>query len=129
VPVINVTPRASQWTALYLFEGITVDAIRQFDDRIDVGHREGSQTALAWILVPTAGGDTAAHYEEWLVRDDLGDLRVLGGEDFRRLFAPADAAAAAEFRDRLPLSASEEAQLRLVTSLAESLRNGEARSI
>jgi hypothetical protein len=90
---ITVRPRAERLTAMQLEEGrTTASAIEEFcgQDKSRVGRLESDPTDLRWIHVKTTTGWTdQVGYGFWIVKDECGNLEVLGGVTFLDLYAPA----------------------------------------
>lgn len=88
---IPVVPRSSTATAFQLVEGeTTATQLREFSDRISAGHYERDERGLVYVTVRTLCGPIDARYGDWIIKDANGNLTVLSGEAFLRLYVPAD---------------------------------------
>ena len=123
---IPVVPRAASATAYQVIEGATTASqLRDIDDRIDVGHLDGDERDLRWILVPTRGGVLEVHFGDWIVKDDLGVLCVVNAEEFAARFIPANEHARATLRARDVNDPRVQEAQRIAKAFSESLRAGE----
>ena len=86
---IPVLPRPTPRTAFQLVEGhTTATQLHEFSDRIRVGHYDGDDTRLVYVVVRTLSGDREAHYGDWIVKDPSGTLMLMSGDEFASMFAP-----------------------------------------
>lgn len=88
---IRVVPRSTSATAFQLVQGeTTATQLREFSDHISVGHYERDERDLVWVHVHGRSGEQEARYGDWIVKDDLGHLTVLGERAFIEAYTPAD---------------------------------------
>lgn len=121
---IPVIPRATTATAFQLVEGETsASQIWAISPDIQVGHRDGDERDLRWVIVTTPEGPRDAHYGDWIVSDPLGHITIHSPESFAALWSPAGDDARATLRSRDVSDPRVQEAQRIAKGFSDTLRS------
>lgn len=120
---IPVVPRPTTSTAFQVVKGqTTASQIRAFDGRIDVGHLDGDDRDIRWILIPSRDGVLMVNFGDWIVKGPHGLLDVVDAEQFAARYVPADDEARATLAARDVNDPRVQEAQRFAKAFSDSLR-------